>query len=125
MSNLQKPYIEPLARAALVKDIRGSITEIIRGRKRDPSTAKKKKSTKKVRNITHLTAKMIGDLYEKMSGTASEGESYTFAVGKDAYMLRRIKDLISKGHLIRKTDAKKVLEIYKKFFPKEAEKIKL
>ena len=44
MSNLQKPYIEPLARAALVKDIRGSITEIIRGRKRDPSTAKKKKS---------------------------------------------------------------------------------
>ncbi|MGC8479070.1 MAG: hypothetical protein ACP5M9_00135 [Candidatus Micrarchaeia archaeon] len=70
-------------------------------------------------------SKMIGDLYERMSGTSSEGESYTFAVGNDAMLLKTVQNKLLNQQPVLKDDAKTVYEIYKKFFPKEAEKIKI
>lgn len=76
-------------------------------------------------DFTGPTSKMIGDLYERMSGTSSEGESYTFAVGKDATLLASMQNKLLKQKPISRDDAKKVYDIYKRFFASEAEKIKL
>lgn len=121
MPNKQKTQ-NLAGRAATIETLRGSITDIINGNKR---THEKRNNDTEIERITSITAHMIRELHEKMSGTASEGEQYTFALGKDAVILRRIKNRIIEGQMITKEDAKQVLGIYKKFFPKEAEKIKI
>ena len=76
-------------------------------------------------DYTRQVSKMIGDLYERMSGTSSEGESYTFAIGGDANLLKKMQNRLLRHELIPIEDAKTVYTIYKRFFPTEAEKIQI
>ncbi len=64
-------------------------------------------------------AKMIGELYED-SGTSGSTGGYPYAVGEDAYMLRRVQDRLMSNLPISKDEANIVLRVYKKAFPKNA-----
>ena len=68
-----------------------------------------------VRNI----AKMVRELYERLSGTSSDvGEEYTFRNGKDARLLLDVQEELRKSKpIITPEEAGAVSLIYKRFFP--------
>lgn len=101
-----------------------AIKQSLRSSNQQKTSAKKTKTTLEV-DCTKPVSKMIGDLYEKMSGTSSEGESYTFAIGRDAVLLTKIQNELLHQKPISVEDAKTVHSIYKRFFPSEAEKIQI
>ena len=101
-----------------------AIKQSLRGNSQQNAGARKTNANLEI-DCTRPVSKMIGDLYERLSGTSSEGESYTFAIGRDAVLLKKIQNKLLRQEPIFIEDAKMVHAIYKKFFPQEAEKIQI